>query len=64
MYDMLFKVYRRNKDKITGETFWGTADSRSNFRTKRLGKMDYPFLFDEQLQPKKVFYVITKAAQK
>lgn len=60
MYDMLFRVYRRNKDKITGVTFWGTADSRSNFRTKRLGKMDYPFLFDEQLQPKKAFFAITK----
>jgi hypothetical protein len=55
MYDMLFKVYRRNKDKITGETFWGTADSRSNFRTKRLGKMDYPFCLMRSCSPKKFF---------
>lgn len=60
MYEMLFRVYRRNKDKITGVTLWGTADSRKNFRTNRIGKMDYPFLFDEKLQPKKVFYSITK----
>jgi GH35 family endo-1,4-beta-xylanase len=61
---VLFKVYRRNKDKITGVMFRRTADSRSNFRAQRLGKMDYPFLFDEKLQPKIVFYVTTKAAQK
>lgn len=54
-YDMLFKVYRRNKGKITGVTFWGAADSRDNFRTNDIGKMDYPFLFDEYLKPKKAF---------
>jgi len=55
-YDMLFKVYRRNKDKITGISFWGAADSRNNFRTNEIGKMDYPFLFDEFYKPKKAFY--------
>jgi endo-1,4-beta-xylanase len=64
MYDMLFRVYRRNTGTITGVTFWGAADSRSNYRTTRIGKMDYPFLFDEALQPKKIFAAITAAAQR
>jgi endo-1,4-beta-xylanase len=59
-YTMLFEVYRKNKNKITGVTFWGTSDARKNFRQNRIGKMDYPFLFDEFIQPKKVFYTITK----
>lgn len=55
-YEMLFRVYRKNKTKITGITFWGYADSRDNFRTNNIGKMDYPFLFDEFLKPKKSYY--------
>lgn len=54
MYKMLFEVYRKNKDKVTGVTFWGTSDMRNNYRTRRIGKMDYPFLFDEALKSKKV----------
>lgn len=59
MYKMLFRVFRKNKDKITGVTFWGSADSRKSFRTNRIGKMDYPFLFDEFLNPKKAFFTVT-----
>lgn len=53
-YKMLFEVYRKNKDKINGVTFWGTSDMRQNYRTNRIGKMDYPFLFDENMNPKPV----------
>ncbi len=63
MYEMLFRVYFRNKAAITGVTFWGAADSRSNFRTRRIGKLDYPFLFDEHLQPKQAYYAIVEAAR-
>lgn len=59
-YSMLFDIYRRNKDKITSVTFWGSSDMRNNFRTKRIGRMDYPFLFDEFMQPKQVFFDIIK----
>jgi endo-1,4-beta-xylanase len=59
MYDMLFKVYRANKDIITGVTFWGVKDERENFRTNKIGKMDYPFLFDEHMNFKKAFYKVT-----
>jgi endo-1,4-beta-xylanase len=54
-YVMLFDLYRKNKDKITGVTFWGSSDMRKNYRTNRIGKMDYPFLFDENMQPKNIF---------
>jgi endo-1,4-beta-xylanase len=59
-YKMLFEVYRKNRDKITGVTFWGVTDLRKNFRTNRIGKMDYPFLFSENMKPKEVFYAVTK----
>lgn len=59
MFKMLFEVYRKNKSIISGVTFWGTSDMRKNFRTNRIGKMDYPFLFDENMKPKKAFYTIT-----
>jgi endo-1,4-beta-xylanase len=58
-YTMLFEVYRKNKEKITGVTFWGASDLRKNFRTNKIGKMDYPFLFDENLKAKSVFNKIT-----
>lgn len=59
MFKMLFEVYRKNKSIISGVTFWGTSDMRKNYRTIRIGKMDYPFLFDEFMKPKKAFYSIT-----
>jgi endo-1,4-beta-xylanase len=59
-YEMLFELYRKNKDKITAVTFWGASDLRKNYRTIRIGKMDYPFFFDENMQPKNVFFRVTK----
>jgi endo-1,4-beta-xylanase len=59
-YKMLFEVYRKNKNHITGVTFWGASDLRKNFRTNKIGKMDYPFLFDEFMKPKQVVNTITK----
>jgi endo-1,4-beta-xylanase len=59
-YNMLFEVYRKNKDKITGITFWGTSDMRRNYRTNKIGKMDYPFLFDEFMKPKKALEAVLK----
>jgi len=59
-YEMLFRTYRRNKNNITGITFWGVRDSHDNFRTNDIGKMDYPFLFDEQYKNKSAFYKVVK----
>jgi endo-1,4-beta-xylanase len=58
MFDMVMRVCRRNVGKVTGVTFWGTSDARRNYRTIRIGKMDYPFLFDEFMKPKPMFYKI------
>jgi endo-1,4-beta-xylanase len=56
LYEMVMRVARRNAGKVTGVTFWGTSDARRNYRTIRIGKMDYPFLFDEFMKPKPAFY--------
>jgi endo-1,4-beta-xylanase len=56
----VLRVCRKNKEHITGVTFWGSSDARDNYRTKRIGKMDYPFVFDEFMQPKDSFYRILK----
>jgi endo-1,4-beta-xylanase len=55
MFEMVMRVCRRNAGKITGVTFWGTSDARKNYRTVRIGKMDYPFIFDEFMKPKPFF---------
>lgn len=60
MYRMLFDIYRKNKDKITGVTFWGATDLRVNYRTNKIGKMDYPFLFDEHMNPKSALKGVLK----
>lgn len=52
MYDMVMRVCRENKKVVEAVTLWATGDSRDNFRTKLLKKMDYPFLFDEYMKPK------------
>ena len=55
-YKMLFEVFRRHRDKITGVTFWNLTDKYSwldNFPVP--GRKDYPLLFDQNGQPKKAF---------
>jgi endo-1,4-beta-xylanase len=55
MFEMVMRVARRNAGTVTGVTFWGTSDARRNYRTVRIGKMDYPFIFDEFMKPKHFF---------
>lgn len=55
-YKMLFEVFRKHKDKISGVTFWNLSDKYSwldNFRVP--GRKDFPLLFDQNYQPKKAF---------
>jgi endo-1,4-beta-xylanase len=55
-YKMLFGVFRKHRDKITGVTFWNLTDKYSwldNFPVP--GRKDYPLLFDQNGQPKKAF---------
>ena len=56
-YAMVFKVFRKYKDVITGVTFWNISDRSSwlnNFPVK--GRKNYPLLFDRNLQPKPAYW--------
>lgn len=60
-YAMIFKVFRDYKDTISSVTFWNVSDKHSwldNFPVR--GRKDFPLLFDQQLQPKKVYWEIVK----
>lgn len=60
-YKTIFNVLRAQKDKISSVTFWNVSDRRSwldNFPVR--GRKNYPLLFDQQLNPKKVYWEIVK----
>jgi endo-1,4-beta-xylanase len=60
-YKILFEVFRKHKDTITSITFWNLSDKSSwldNFPVPK--RKDYPLLFDQNLQPKKVYWEIVK----
>jgi endo-1,4-beta-xylanase len=59
LYKMAFKVFRENKDVITGVTFWNLSDSRSWIDRRGPGKA-YPLLLDEKMKPKKAFWEVVK----
>ncbi|GAB3924877.1 endo-1,4-beta-xylanase [Mucilaginibacter myungsuensis] len=55
-YKMMFEVFRKHKQDITGVTFWNLSDKSTwldNFPVR--GRKNYPLLFDTQLQPKKAY---------
>ena len=55
-YKMLFDVFRKHRNVITGVTFWNLSDKSSwldNFPIP--GRKDYPLLFDQDGKPKKAF---------
>jgi len=60
-YKMAFKVFREYKEKITAVTFWNVSDKSSwldNFPVR--GRKNYPLLFDQNLQPKKVYWEVVR----
>lgn len=60
-YKMLFEVFRKHRNTITGITFWNLSDKYSwldNFPVP--GRKDYPLLFDQNNQPKKAFSEVIK----
>ncbi len=60
-YKMIFRVFRENKNAITGVTFWNVSDKSSwldNFPVR--GRKNYPLLFDQNLKPKKVYLEVVK----
>ena len=62
IFKTVFQVCRENKNKVTGITFWGSFDNDNerNSLTKKLGKRNYPFLFDNNMKPKKAFEAVTR----
>jgi endo-1,4-beta-xylanase len=55
-YAEVFKVFRQYRDVITGVTFWNISDKHTwldNYPVA--GRKNYPLLFDQNLQPKKVY---------
>ena len=60
-YDEFFKLFREYKDVISNITFWGVADDYTwlnDFPVK--GRKNWPFVFDEQHQPKPSFWRIAR----
>jgi endo-1,4-beta-xylanase len=58
-YDRFFSAFRDYKDDITSITFWGLADDYSwldNFPVA--GRKNYPFLFDENYEPKDAYFKV------
>lgn len=58
-YKLLFDVFRKQKGKVTGVTFWNVSDKSTwldNFPVG--GRKDYPLLFDQSYQPKKAFWSV------
>lgn len=59
-YDQFFRIFREYKDVISCVTFWGAADDYTwldGFPVR--GRKNWPFVFDENHQPKESFYKIT-----
>jgi endo-1,4-beta-xylanase len=58
-YKMIFRVLRDYRNVINGVTFWNVSDRSSwldNFPVR--GRKNYPLLFDQNLQPKKVYWEV------
>lgn len=56
VYAMCFELFRKHQQDLTGVTFWNISDRNSwldNFPVR--GRKDYPLLFDQNLEPKKVY---------
>lgn len=58
-YKMIFEVFRKNKDSITGVTFWNISDRHSwldNYPIR--DRKNFPLLFDQNLKRKKAYWEI------
>jgi endo-1,4-beta-xylanase len=60
-YRMIFEVFRKYKDAISGVTFWNISDKHTwldDYPVK--GRKNYPLLFDQQNRPKKAYWEVTR----
>lgn len=68
-YKMIFELFRKYRDVISGVTFWNVSDRASWLDRRGGGGKAYPLLFDTAYQPKKAYYQVvnfkpTKASEK
>jgi endo-1,4-beta-xylanase len=56
-YKKVFRIFRDYKNVITGVTCWGVSDRRTWLDEYPVaGRKNYPLLFDQERQPKKVYW--------
>jgi endo-1,4-beta-xylanase len=54
-YEMVFRLFRKYRNVISGVTFWNVSDKYS-WLDRRGGGKAYPLLFDTTYQPKKAYW--------
>jgi endo-1,4-beta-xylanase len=58
-YAMVFKVFRKYKDVISGVTFWNVSDKHTWLDEYPVtGRKNYPLLFNQDMQPKKAYWQV------
>jgi endo-1,4-beta-xylanase len=56
-YEMVFRIFRKYRNVISGVTFWNVSDKYSWLDRRGRGKA-YPLLFDTTYQPKKAYWQV------
>lgn len=63
-YQQFFRLFKEYSEHITSVTFWGAADNYTwldNFPVA--GRKNWPFVFDQQQEPKQAFWDIINLAR-
>jgi endo-1,4-beta-xylanase len=63
-YRQAFQLFKEYRDHVHSVTFWGAADDYTwldGFPVR--GRKNWPFLFDEQHQPKQSFWDVIEVAR-
>jgi endo-1,4-beta-xylanase len=62
-YEMIFRLFRKYRNVISGVTFWNVSDRASWLDRRGGGGKAYPLLFDTTYQPKKAYYNVINFKQ-
>jgi endo-1,4-beta-xylanase len=62
-YAMIFDLFRKYRNVISGVTFWNVSDRASWLDRRGGGGKAYPLLFDTAYQPKKAYYQVINFKQ-
>lgn len=57
-YAMIFRLFRKYRDVISGVTFWNVSDRYSWLDRRGGGGKAYPLLFDTTYRPKKAYWEV------